>query len=172
MGKDRPQRQVQDNTIVQYTTPCQATHRITRHGPWGTPVPSPERQEKQSRAALMQAVQGSRVALERQIAGISVEINLFHADLCKVVDKRSEDALVVAGYGVHTPGCPLSEVEPFHSRSKQHGFRKHRAQSGLQSVEAGLDHVVIRDDSTLEATATELQNELESRVEGSPKGDE
>ncbi|KAJ1181834.1 hypothetical protein NDU88_007033 [Pleurodeles waltl] len=48
---------------------------------------SPERQEKQFCAALLEAIQCSRVALEGQIDEVSVEVSLFWADLQKVADK-------------------------------------------------------------------------------------
>ncbi|KAJ1217620.1 hypothetical protein NDU88_005213 [Pleurodeles waltl] len=46
--------------------------------------------EMQSRPewnSLLAAIQGSREALEGQIAGVSIEVNLLYADVCKVADK-------------------------------------------------------------------------------------
>ena len=40
-----------------------------------------------SRAALLEAIQGSREALEGQIAGVSIDVNLLRADLHKISDK-------------------------------------------------------------------------------------
>ncbi|KAJ1160408.1 hypothetical protein NDU88_000910 [Pleurodeles waltl] len=40
-----------------------------------------------SRAELLAAIKGSRVALERKIETVAVEINLLRADLQKVSDK-------------------------------------------------------------------------------------
>ena len=84
MGKDKTPRLSQSNTITQYTTPRQQTHRITRQGDTGDT--SPDTQEP-SRADLMEAIRGSREALETQIAGVSIEVNLLRADLRKVSDK-------------------------------------------------------------------------------------
>ncbi|KAJ1161063.1 hypothetical protein NDU88_001551 [Pleurodeles waltl] len=51
---------------------------------------SPESQEEPSLATLPGAIEGLRVTLEGQIAGVLVEVSLLRAGLSKVVDKVSK----------------------------------------------------------------------------------
>ncbi|KAJ1171573.1 hypothetical protein NDU88_003434 [Pleurodeles waltl] len=68
---------LQGNTMEQYTTVGG-----TEEGQSGT-MPA----EEPSRAKILAAIQGSRVALEGKIETLAVEVNLLRADLRKVSDK-------------------------------------------------------------------------------------
>ncbi|KAJ1218539.1 hypothetical protein NDU88_006117 [Pleurodeles waltl] len=67
----------------------QATQRLTRQTR-DSLAQSPDRQEEPSGTTLPEAILGSQVALEGQITGVSVKVNLLRAGLRKVADKVSE----------------------------------------------------------------------------------
>ncbi|KAJ1143153.1 hypothetical protein NDU88_009464 [Pleurodeles waltl] len=77
----------QGNTMEQFTTAVPTLQRVTRvagsdDGQSGLlPVEEP------SRAQILTAIQGSRVALEGKIEMVAVDVNLLTADLRKVLDK-------------------------------------------------------------------------------------
>ena len=87
MTKNRMQKGALCNTITQYTTPKQSAQRITRQTNPSPQGRSPPDQPDPSLADIMEAIKGSREALEAQVAGVSVEVNLLRADLRKVSDK-------------------------------------------------------------------------------------
>ena len=73
--------------MIQYATARQPSQRIIRQGQPETPERSPQQVTEPSRAELLAAIKGSREALEGQIAGVSIEVNLLRDDLCKFSDK-------------------------------------------------------------------------------------
>ncbi|KAJ1144043.1 hypothetical protein NDU88_010345 [Pleurodeles waltl] len=74
----------QCNTMEQYTTPVTLPRRPAQADGSGDGVRVPETSDKPSRAELLAAIQGSRVALEGKIETVAVEVNLLRADLRKV----------------------------------------------------------------------------------------
>ncbi|KAJ1210396.1 hypothetical protein NDU88_005760 [Pleurodeles waltl] len=87
MGRHRQTDVLQGNTMEQYTTVgplLQHAARLggTEEGQSGLPPP-----EELSRAKILAAIQGSRVAPEGKIETVAVEVNLLRADLRKVSDK-------------------------------------------------------------------------------------
>ena len=107
MGKDRPVRPSQTNTMAQYTTPRLGTLRAAKQDQSGSSeVPhdgdsgmDTNRGEEPSRADIIEAIKGSREALEGQIRGVSVEVNLLRTDLRKVADK------------VHTAEADIAQLQ-------------------------------------------------------------
>lgn len=86
MGKDKLARASNPNTITQYTTQRLPTQRITRQtGLEG----DGEAVNEPSRAELLEAIQRSRTALEKQIETVSIYVNLLRVDLRKVAETRS-----------------------------------------------------------------------------------
>ncbi|KAJ1100591.1 hypothetical protein NDU88_005672 [Pleurodeles waltl] len=87
MGKDRVTRAVGSHFITQYTTQKQPIQWLTRRI-GGVDVEPPEGEMREpTRADLLQAIQGLRSALARQIETFSINVNLLQADLGKISDK-------------------------------------------------------------------------------------
>ncbi|KAJ1191839.1 hypothetical protein NDU88_001154 [Pleurodeles waltl] len=87
MGQHKQIDTSQGNTMEQYTTPVPLPqHPARSQGSRDDTKPSAN-PEAPSRAELLAAVQGSRVALEGKIETVAVEVNLLRADLRKVSDK-------------------------------------------------------------------------------------
>ncbi|KAJ1128675.1 hypothetical protein NDU88_007050 [Pleurodeles waltl] len=70
-----------------YTTPVPLPQGLPRSDEKGDNMRVPVNPEEPSRAELLAAIQGSRVALEGKIETVAVEVNLLLADLRKVSDK-------------------------------------------------------------------------------------
>ncbi|KAJ1209440.1 hypothetical protein NDU88_004818 [Pleurodeles waltl] len=87
MGRHRQSVPSQGNTMEQYTTPILLPQRQTRMGGLGEALEAPATMGEPTRAELLAAVHGARVALEGKIETLAVEVNLLQADLCKVSDK-------------------------------------------------------------------------------------
>ncbi|KAJ1110345.1 hypothetical protein NDU88_007698 [Pleurodeles waltl] len=87
MGRHKGIALLQGNTMEQYTTPVPLPQRLTRSEGCGDNVRVLTNSEEPSRAELLAAIQGSRVALEGKIETMAVEVNLLRADLWKVSDK-------------------------------------------------------------------------------------
>ncbi|KAJ1136233.1 hypothetical protein NDU88_002650 [Pleurodeles waltl] len=84
-GKSKQHGTPQGNTKDLYVllapaSQCAACHTSGRVGQC-------EETGEPSRAELMQAIQGSRQALESKIEMVAIEVNLLRTDLCKVSDK-------------------------------------------------------------------------------------
>ncbi|KAJ1214360.1 hypothetical protein NDU88_001979 [Pleurodeles waltl] len=77
----------QGNTVEQYTTSAPLPQHPTWHGGLGDDPITSVTVEEPSRADLLAAIQGSRVALTGKIETLAMEVNLFRADLWKVSDK-------------------------------------------------------------------------------------
>ncbi|KAJ1082975.1 hypothetical protein NDU88_003136 [Pleurodeles waltl] len=73
--------------MEQYTTPVPLPQRSARSEVSGDDVRVPINTEEPSRAELLAAIQGSRVALEVKIELDSHSLHLLRADLQKVSDK-------------------------------------------------------------------------------------
>ncbi|KAJ1112839.1 hypothetical protein NDU88_001100 [Pleurodeles waltl] len=87
MGHHKWMDASQGNTMEQYTTPMVVPQRGARLEVSGDAVGTPLNTDKPSRAELLVAIQGSRVALEGKIESVVVEVNQLQADLLKVSDK-------------------------------------------------------------------------------------
>ncbi|KAJ1177080.1 hypothetical protein NDU88_002344 [Pleurodeles waltl] len=87
MGQNWQEETLQGNTMEQYTTPAPLPHRQPRLGGSGDGLSTPVTTEEPSRAEILAAIQGSRVAIEGKIETVAVEVNLLRADLRKVSDK-------------------------------------------------------------------------------------
>ncbi|KAJ1109481.1 hypothetical protein NDU88_006841 [Pleurodeles waltl] len=85
MGHHKQTDASQGNTMEQYTTPVPLPQCVARLGVSGDDMRAPLNPEEPSRAELLAAIQGSRVALEGKIE--TVAVNLLQADLMKVSDK-------------------------------------------------------------------------------------
>ncbi|KAJ1100624.1 hypothetical protein NDU88_005705 [Pleurodeles waltl] len=77
----------QGNTMEQYTTVVPLQQRTARLGGTEEAQSGMTPAEEPSRAEILAAIQGSRVALEGKIETVAVEMNLLRADLRKVSDK-------------------------------------------------------------------------------------
>ncbi|KAJ1096876.1 hypothetical protein NDU88_002007 [Pleurodeles waltl] len=73
----------QGNTMEQYTTPVPLPQRTARSEVSGDDMRVPLNPKKPSRAELLAAIQGSRVALEGKKETAAVEVNLLWAELRK-----------------------------------------------------------------------------------------
>ncbi|KAJ1218103.1 hypothetical protein NDU88_005688 [Pleurodeles waltl] len=71
----------QGNTMEQYTTTVHLLQRQTCVGGPRDVLSVPVTVEEPSRAELIAAIQGSRVAIEGKIVTVAVEVNLLRADL-------------------------------------------------------------------------------------------
>ncbi|KAJ1206324.1 hypothetical protein NDU88_001731 [Pleurodeles waltl] len=87
MGWPKRTDRLQGNTMEQYTTPVPLPQPLARSGENGDNMRVPANPEEPSRAELLAAIQGSRVALEGKIETVAVEVNLLRAELWKVSDK-------------------------------------------------------------------------------------
>ncbi|KAJ1192359.1 hypothetical protein NDU88_001669 [Pleurodeles waltl] len=87
MGRHRQAVALQGKTMEQYIMPAPVLQHQTRLGGTGDGLSTPATTEEPSRAEILAAIQGSRVALEGKIETVVVEVNLFRADLRKVSDK-------------------------------------------------------------------------------------
>ncbi|KAJ1196930.1 hypothetical protein NDU88_000793 [Pleurodeles waltl] len=87
MGRHRQAATLQGNTMEQYTTPVPLPQCQTCSGESGDVLSMPVTAEEPSRAELLAATQGSRIALEGKIETVAVEVNLLRADFQKVSDK-------------------------------------------------------------------------------------
>ncbi|KAJ1130474.1 hypothetical protein NDU88_008826 [Pleurodeles waltl] len=85
MGRHQKTDVSQGNTMEQYTTAVPTPQRVTRVAGSGDGQSGLLPVEEPSRADILSAIQGSRVALEGKIE--TVEVNLLRADLRKVSDK-------------------------------------------------------------------------------------
>ncbi|KAJ1095998.1 hypothetical protein NDU88_001147 [Pleurodeles waltl] len=73
--------------MEQYTTTTPLPQRQTHMCGSGEALRVPATAEEPSRAELLAAIQGARVALEGKIEMVGVEVNILRADLHKVSDK-------------------------------------------------------------------------------------
>ncbi|KAJ1123013.1 hypothetical protein NDU88_001486 [Pleurodeles waltl] len=87
MGRHRQSTPSQGNTMEEYTTPTLLPQRQTRTGGSGEALEEPTTAGEPTRAELLAAIQGARVALDGKIETVAVEVNLLRADLRKVSDK-------------------------------------------------------------------------------------
>ncbi|KAJ1209137.1 hypothetical protein NDU88_004515 [Pleurodeles waltl] len=87
MGHHKGMDSSQGNTMEQYTTPVAPHWWPAGLEVSGDAAGAPLSAGEPSRAELLAAIQGSRVALEGKIETVAVEINLLRADLRKVSDK-------------------------------------------------------------------------------------
>ncbi|KAJ1207086.1 hypothetical protein NDU88_002478 [Pleurodeles waltl] len=90
MGRHRRAEASQGNTMEQYSTPVALPQRLARSEVSGEVANVASSAGEPSRAELLAAIQGSRVALEGKIETFAVEVNLLRADLRKVSDKLEE----------------------------------------------------------------------------------
>ncbi|KAJ1215373.1 hypothetical protein NDU88_002982 [Pleurodeles waltl] len=88
MGRQRRTEASQGNTMEQYTTAVALPQQLARSEVSGDVADMPLSAGELSRAVLLAANQGSRVALEGKIDTVAVEVNLLRADLRKVSDKE------------------------------------------------------------------------------------
>ncbi|KAJ1119156.1 hypothetical protein NDU88_007342 [Pleurodeles waltl] len=87
MGWHKRNDKSQGNTMEQYTTPVPLPQRLALSEGSGDNIRVPANPEEPSRAELLAAIQGYRVALEGKIETVAVEVNLLRADLQKVSEK-------------------------------------------------------------------------------------
>ncbi|KAJ1117519.1 hypothetical protein NDU88_005718 [Pleurodeles waltl] len=87
MGRHKQTDASQGNTMEQYTTPVVLPQCVARLEVSGGAVGTPLNTKEPSRAELLAAIQGSRVALEGKIEMVAVDSNLLRVDLRKVSDK-------------------------------------------------------------------------------------
>ncbi|KAJ1130617.1 hypothetical protein NDU88_008968 [Pleurodeles waltl] len=96
MGRHQQTAPLQGNTMEQYTTPMLLPQRQTRMGELGEALDAPATAGEPTRADLLAAIRGTRVALEGKIEMVAVEVNLLRADLLKVSDKvKVEEGCIV-----------------------------------------------------------------------------
>ncbi|KAJ1201007.1 hypothetical protein NDU88_004823 [Pleurodeles waltl] len=78
--------------MEQYTTPKPLPQRQTYLGGSGEALAVPATEEEEpSRAELLAAIHGARVALEGKIETVSVEVNLLRADPQKITLRKAGD---------------------------------------------------------------------------------
>ncbi|KAJ1082882.1 hypothetical protein NDU88_003045 [Pleurodeles waltl] len=85
----------QSNTITYSVQPQGQLQRVTRQA--GATDTGPE--EEPSRAALMEAIQGSREDLEGKIDTMMLEVGLLHADLRKVLGRVTDNEVPISTMG-------------------------------------------------------------------------
>ncbi|KAJ1096185.1 hypothetical protein NDU88_001329 [Pleurodeles waltl] len=73
--------------MEQYTTPTSLPQRQTPLGRPGEALEEPSAAGEPTRAELLVAIHGARVALEGKIETVAVEVNLLQTDLHKVSEK-------------------------------------------------------------------------------------
>ncbi|KAJ1148923.1 hypothetical protein NDU88_001747 [Pleurodeles waltl] len=87
MGWHRQADPSQGNAMEQYTTSApQPQHQTQKGGSEDDPI-MPVSVEEPSRAELLAAIQGSRVALQGKTETVLLEVNLLRMDLQKLFDK-------------------------------------------------------------------------------------
>ncbi|KAJ1211280.1 hypothetical protein NDU88_006641 [Pleurodeles waltl] len=87
MGRHKWTDPSQGNTMEQYTAPVAPLRRTARLEVSEEAAGAPLSGGEPSRAELLVAIQGSRLALEGKKETVAVEVNLLIADLRKVSDK-------------------------------------------------------------------------------------
>ncbi|KAJ1174588.1 hypothetical protein NDU88_006408 [Pleurodeles waltl] len=121
----------QGNTMEQYTTPAPLPQCQTQLGGTGDGLSASTNTEEPSRAEILAAVQGSRVALEGKIETVAVEVNLLRADLRKVSDKVK----VAEGSIVEQQ----TEVGAFHKQMVQATSTVGRLEARLEDADGRSD---------------------------------
>ncbi|KAJ1165779.1 hypothetical protein NDU88_006196 [Pleurodeles waltl] len=160
MGRHKRTDISKGNTMEQYTTPLPLPHRPARSDENVDNMRVPVNPEEPSRAELLAAIQGSKVALEGKIETVAVEVNLLRADLRKVSNKVrvAEGSIVELQIGVGflrkqmlQASSPVGWPE---ARSCEAGQLVDARAGG--SPEDSSHRVEIQQDETMEVVSTGL----------------
>ncbi|KAJ1201622.1 hypothetical protein NDU88_005428 [Pleurodeles waltl] len=158
MGRHKRTDTSQGNTMEQYTTPVPLPQRLAKSEVSGDDIRVPMNPEELSRAELLAAIQGSRVALGGKIETVAVNVILLLADLRKVskVVEGSVVELQTEVRALHeqivqansTVGQLEAKLEDAEGRSQQNnvrllGFPEHAEGSAVESfVESWIRDVL------------------------------